>query len=304
MSTRALINWFDRQETVLAEEAKLAGLLSHNTTIGQAREFLISRFLKSILPPAIHFGTGKIIDSSGNYSKQIDIIIYDPRFPILEIAGGGLYLVEGVIAAIEVKSTINSEQLTLALDNCKSVLSLKPEGEDPEERDARIAFYRDRNNNMSNDDAVNRFIYNFLPETYIFGFTSDLTCETTFNNIHGWWNDINEPKSPKNPYLPKMIVTGNSVGISNDGFLTINIDDPTNDIDNQIFFHFFETDLRFRWLALHIVNKVSSRLGIKSYGLGGTITYRITGYFPMEEYTKALNNGKFIRHLNYKTSSS
>ncbi len=52
MANKLVIDWFDGLETTFESEARLAGLLGHGSTIGQAREFLIARLLKTILPTA------------------------------------------------------------------------------------------------------------------------------------------------------------------------------------------------------------------------------------------------------------
>ena len=284
----AVIKWLDGQEIALNESARVAGLLEHNTMVGQAREFLINKVLKSILPAAVHFGTGKIIDSQGSYSKQIDIIVYDARFPALEIEGSGLYMVEGVIAAIEVKSTLDTGQLILALDNCKSVLDLMSCGEDEHQMHERIDFYK-RSGGLTDEHAQERFTYNFLPETYIFSFTSDLKWDTSFDKIYEWWSSADCPKSPYFPRLPKLIVTGRAVGVANDGLINFNTFDSDGMEGSQKgIFLLFETERKFRWLALHLVNKVSARLGLTSHSLGGPVTYGITDYFDMEEFVKSI----------------
>jgi hypothetical protein len=91
--------------------------------VGSAREFFVSRVLRGVLPPIIHVGAGRVVGISG-MSKQIDIVLYDSRCPLLETQPGfGLFFMEGVIATIEVKSTLTRETLRLALDNCASVTS-------------------------------------------------------------------------------------------------------------------------------------------------------------------------------------
>jgi hypothetical protein len=52
MANKAVIDWFDGLEAVLEAELKLSGLLDHNPTTGQAREFLVTRVLKPYCPPA------------------------------------------------------------------------------------------------------------------------------------------------------------------------------------------------------------------------------------------------------------
>jgi len=79
------------------------------------------------LPPIVHIGSGKVVDFEGKKSRQIDIIVYDSRFPTFEIQSGmGIYLLEGVIAIIEVKSTLTRKSLFEALDNTQSLIQLTP----------------------------------------------------------------------------------------------------------------------------------------------------------------------------------
>ena len=85
--------WFDHFEITLGHEAKQAGLLEHSSLVGSAREFIVKRVLQSILPPIVHIGSGKVFDFHGKRSRQIDIIVFDSRFPVFEIQSGiGIYL--------------------------------------------------------------------------------------------------------------------------------------------------------------------------------------------------------------------
>src|SRR5262249_18853317 len=162
--------WFDKLEEVLAAEAQLAGLLGHGTMIGDAREFLISKVLRSFLPSSVHIGRGRIIDSEGGISSQIDIVIYDPRFPVLSTEGGGsLYFVKGVIGAIEVKSTIDSEKLVSALDNCHSVMALSPHGASLEEMD-RFTSMLCKEQGLTPLQGAQAAMEQMCPRTYIFGY--------------------------------------------------------------------------------------------------------------------------------------
>lgn len=167
MNSNEVISWFDELESVLAAGAKLRGLLEHASTVGLAREFVVTEVLRSILPEAVHIGTGRVVDQFGNSSKQIDIVIYDPRFPKLTVAGGALYMAEGVLATIEIKSCIDADQLRGALDNCASVLALGVKGQFPEQAKARIDFYQSVHG-LEHPQAVDMFHYMVRPATYIF----------------------------------------------------------------------------------------------------------------------------------------
>ena len=102
-------------------------IASHSGVLGDARESFIRDVLKRFLPSNISIGAGQIIDSEGSISKQIDLIIYRNDFPTLRTFGSAdVYLIEGVIATVEVKSQLNEKSLFEALENGKSVRNLKP----------------------------------------------------------------------------------------------------------------------------------------------------------------------------------
>ena len=60
MANKVVVDWLDGLETMLEAESKLSGLLAHGSTVGQAREFVVTRILKTILPASVHIGTGKV----------------------------------------------------------------------------------------------------------------------------------------------------------------------------------------------------------------------------------------------------
>lgn len=97
--------------------------------VGSAREKEVIRKLELLLPKSIGVGSGCIIDSYGKTSKQIDIVLYEkdlcPVFCINESSETTYYPCEGVIAAGEVKSSLNSKELTNIFDKAESVKVLK-----------------------------------------------------------------------------------------------------------------------------------------------------------------------------------
>ena len=112
---KVIANWLDSQDEIITAEASLAGLLEHGTAIGNAREFFINRVLRTILPPIVHVGTGVVFGEAAK-SKQIDVVLYDSRFPVYEIEPGfGMYPIEGVICTIEIKSFLDKKELVLSL---------------------------------------------------------------------------------------------------------------------------------------------------------------------------------------------
>ncbi len=97
--------------------------------VGSAREKEVIRKLELLLPKSIGIGSGCIIDSFGKTSKQMDIVLFEkdlcPVFCINESSETTYYPCEGVIAAGEVKSSLNSKELTNIFNKAQSVKELK-----------------------------------------------------------------------------------------------------------------------------------------------------------------------------------
>jgi hypothetical protein len=92
--------------------AHQAGKPLSSNSKGNEREAFINGFLSQVLPPHFRFGSGDITDQSGKRSGQLDIVIEYPFVPSLPIVAGRsprLYLAEGVVAVIEIKSNIDSQ---------------------------------------------------------------------------------------------------------------------------------------------------------------------------------------------------
>jgi hypothetical protein len=299
LSSKTVRDWFDRLEEVLAAEAQLAGLLGQGTMIGDAREFLVSKMLRSFLPASVQVGRGKIIDSEERVSNQIDVIVYDPRFPMLRTEGGGsLYFVEGVIRAIEVKSTINREKLIEALDNCHSVMALSPHGADIADMDAFAAMLR-REQDLTPEQSAQAAPEQVRPKTYVFGFRSTLSQETTTDIINGWYKDRGEPVSQFQVRLPRIITTGNVVAIADDVWMRMEWDENTlADLrskfgpDARIVMRVYESKRQFGWLALHLMDHAASRLGCRDFHTG--VSLSLAGYQPAKLYHSELKDPRCI----------
>lgn len=98
------------QQMLLGARAA-SGSLS-TATKGREREAFINGFLAEVLPPHFRFGSGDAIDQAGRRSGQLDIVVEYPFLPSLPLVAGRsprLYLAEGIVAVIEVKSDVASQ---------------------------------------------------------------------------------------------------------------------------------------------------------------------------------------------------
>ena len=97
--------------------------------VGEAIETPVRRRLEQVLPRGIGVGSGCVIDSYGNCSRQQDVVLYErdicPVFSINETPQSTYYPCEGVMAVIEVKSTVGSAELADSFEKISSVKRLR-----------------------------------------------------------------------------------------------------------------------------------------------------------------------------------
>lgn len=217
-------SWANYVVKVLKTESELAGSLTANPTlIGDAREAIVEGVLKRILPPAYEIGRGQIIDSSGGKSKQIDIIIARSDSPSLALPGGDkIYLIESVLAALEIKSHLDAGDLVEALDNCASVADLVPLVHGPTKRRVlrkrKIAQREDGTYFHKSYLEVQRLSTVGYPATYIFGFTGYIKKhKALLEALEAWLQERDaQAKTSFLRHLPSLIATEGCFAFRND----------------------------------------------------------------------------------------
>lgn len=100
--------------------------LSHAGLKGEANEETVRKFLRQYLPKTLDITTGMLVDSNGNQSRQLDIIICDTvKTPIFfQSEETRVIPVECAYAVIEVKAFLDKSELEKSYENMKSVKSL------------------------------------------------------------------------------------------------------------------------------------------------------------------------------------
>jgi hypothetical protein len=124
---------FDLHTAFVGEEEKLLVALrtgrevaGHPVAQGQGTESNWHAVLASVLPKRYQVSTGFVVDSHGNQSEQIDVIIRDAHFsPLFWEYGGYLYVpAESVYAVFEVKQATNRENVLYTSEKVASVRRL------------------------------------------------------------------------------------------------------------------------------------------------------------------------------------
>ncbi len=107
--------------------AEIRATFSHAGSKGQHVEEEIFRgFLRQYLPRRLEIGHGEIVDTVGGRSSQTDIIIVTEDHPFTFTQDlPGLFFVEGVCAAAEVKTILDGRELEDALQKAQRFKSLR-----------------------------------------------------------------------------------------------------------------------------------------------------------------------------------
>lgn len=121
---------FRRIASALEAAAAVAGGTGHAVTTGRLRELLIHQFLQPHLPRNIEVRAGVIIDASGSKSKQQDCVLVDTRLPLIDVGSktDALIIAESVIATIEVKSYLDTEEIYSTIESISQTNKLLRNG--------------------------------------------------------------------------------------------------------------------------------------------------------------------------------
>jgi len=99
----------------------------HRGNSGSVTESVVRQFLREYLPPYNRVGEGEIIDLDENISTQLDIIITNEYHPYLnDLKEPGLFIIEGVASAGEVKTNLNSNDVDTLIQSCIKYKTLAP----------------------------------------------------------------------------------------------------------------------------------------------------------------------------------
>ena len=122
---KVLGKYCDRALAVLSAQYETTKLVPHSATSGSIREQVLRDFLVLHLPDLVSVVSGQIFDSQDCFSRQQDVVLVLKSMPRLPFANGtDLIYQEGVVATIEIKTSLNSSVIASIGENIASVRAL------------------------------------------------------------------------------------------------------------------------------------------------------------------------------------
>jgi len=122
--------WSAASRRLQEEVDTFNALIGHAGEQGKENEQSLVRLMERLLPRSLGIGTGIIIDSDGRRSKQMDIILYDAinQPTVLAQTSQTIFPVECTFLALEVKTTLDEDELTDCAEKKASITKLVPQG--------------------------------------------------------------------------------------------------------------------------------------------------------------------------------
>jgi len=185
--------WSQIISTYLKSEADLLTTVAkHDIDFDAPREAFIREVLELFLPSSYAIGSGYVVDSKGQSSRKLDLVIYRRDFPLLNLPGSSdRFLYESVLATIEVRPKLVRKTLFDALDACASLSEL-----DPAISEAALANLAEKNDLVRNakgeyvhEDPLLTARFNLVgrPPSFIYGFNGFKTSFSQLaENIELW----------------------------------------------------------------------------------------------------------------------
>jgi hypothetical protein len=289
--------WSQIISTYLKSEADLLTTVAkHDIDLDAPRQAFIREVLELFLPSSYAIGSGLVVDSKGQNSRKMDLVIYRRDFPLLNLPGGSdRFLYESVLATIEVRPKLVRKTLFDALDACASLSEL-----DPAISEAALANLAEKNALVRNakgeyvhEDPLLTARFNLVgrPPSFIYGFNGFKTSfRQLAENIELWIKE--RRKANLNIELksfPAVIATQGCFGCRNAA--------PLSAKKNHLFG--IGTDAApIRLIVLNLLYALNRRLRVTTDGYGlrpGLDAYLMQIKPPNIQYTTGRATNAVIR---------
>ncbi len=280
--------------TLKAQYLRSGGFLAP-TDMGTARELFCKDFLSQFLPENIAITSGELIDSYGHQAGQTDIVLYDKEFFSYRIAPGlELLIVEGCLAAVEVKSRLDKATFVDCLSKCRAIKNLKlslrqdlPVTHKLQPFTFSCVQFDRRSENTIKDweSEVATYVH---PKFYIFSYTGPSKIETLRGWLHEYVRGNHDPSKPTNEIyeeLPDFICILDSGVVYMDNGFAFMIDPvidkrlPTTGIDS--IYQFIQTARgEVAAFAFHVLQSINIKKREQRLGAMG-MSIHLRRYFDL-----------------------
>jgi len=172
--------------------AKAVQEIPHRGMLGEVREILVRELFRPLLPSDIGVGTGQLIDSENNVSPQTDIILFDRSLapPMMLSENLGLFPIESCLYVIEIKSTLNADELRKSHESALAI--------------SRLIYRQER------DYKHVRYV--------LFAFRSDQSHRSECQRYQHFYENLpNQSSIPLPPPIRALCVVGREYGHERDG---------------------------------------------------------------------------------------
>ncbi len=265
------MNNFDEWSQIIskflkAEADLLTSVTKHDIAADSTRAAFIRGVLEPFLPSSYAIGSGRVIDSTGNSSDKIDIVIYRRDFPRLNLPGSSdVFLYESVLATIEVRTKLIRKTLFEALDTCASIANLNPDI-DPKVLKNIAAQNKLALNNQNkyvhqHPLLTDRFNLIGRPPSFIYGFNGFQTSPSQLNDNINIWLDARQENNQQVDLnsFPAVIATQGCIGWRNAAPLSAN--------SNHLF-GIGADAAPIRLIVLQLLHQLNRRLKVTPDGQG------------------------------------
>lgn len=122
-----LKNLFAALQEEMRAKARTSEVLNHPADMGDNSEYSWINWFNAYLPKRYKAAKATVIDSCGNVSDQIDIVVYDEQYSYLAFRKDNILYIpaESVYAVFEIKQNLNKENMEYAGDKAESVRRLE-----------------------------------------------------------------------------------------------------------------------------------------------------------------------------------
>ncbi len=155
--------------------AEVRETFNHSGNKGTSTEDIFGRFVRQYLPRRLEIGNGEIIDTKGNRSGQVDIVIVNEDHPFTFTPNRpGLFFIEGVLSVGEIKTTLTTQELKNTLKNSVYYKKLK------------ITHGKGSMVYVNQSDLKRYYEH---PPFFLFAYESQLSLDTIKKNIENYMNE-------------------------------------------------------------------------------------------------------------------